>query len=29
MMVLRNSNFKIELRGAQTLDKKKDVLCIN
>ena len=28
-MVIRNCNFKIEMNGARTLDKRKDILCIN
>lgn len=28
-MVLRNCNFKISMRGAQTVDKKRDIICIN
>lgn len=29
MMVLRNCNFKVEMSGASTIDKKRDILCIN
>lgn len=29
MMVLRNCNFQIEMYGSSTLDKRRDILCIN
>ena len=28
-MVLRNCNFKIDMFGTTTLDKKRDIICIN
>lgn len=29
MMVLKNANFKVNMKGSQTLDRSRDILCIN